>query len=80
MAVPKFNELMLPLLEIASDDQKHHVRDVMRILAKGFNLSDDDLNELLPSGQQTRFENRVYWAKTHLSKAGLLESAGKSVV
>lgn len=36
------------------------------------NLSDDDLSEMLPSGKQTTFSNRVAWARTYLNKAGLI--------
>ena len=38
------------------------------------NLSDEDLSEMLPSGKQSRYYNRVTWACTYLKKAGLIES------
>jgi restriction system protein len=79
MAVPKYNELMLPLLEIAGDATNHHIRDIVPILANHFQLTEADQSELLPSGQQTRFENRVNWAKSHLLKAGLVENEGRGI-
>jgi restriction system protein len=63
---------MLPLLEIVSDKGTHKFRDVIDKLIKKFNLTNEQKQELLPSGKQPIFENRAGWAKTHLKKAGLL--------
>lgn len=65
---------MLPILEIAGDGQEHKLRDAVEALAEKFSLSEEERNELLPSGSQAVFNNRVGWAKTYLKKAGLLES------
>jgi restriction system protein len=43
-------------------------------LAIEFNLSEAERKELLASGQQPIFDNRVGWARTYLKKAGLLDS------
>ena len=75
MPVPDFQTIMLPMLKIAGDGKEHTVHDFLEILAKEFNLSQEELNEFLPSGKQTRFFNRVGWAKTYLSKSGLLAMA-----
>ncbi|MFP3042117.1 restriction endonuclease [Treponema primitia] len=72
MYIPDFQSIMLPLLEIASDKKNHEFRDVIEILTKRFKLTDEQKQELLPSGKQPIFENRTGWAKTHLKKAGLL--------
>ena len=37
-------------------------------------LTDADLAEMLPSGSQRTFDNRVAWARTYLDKAGLIET------
>jgi len=63
---------MLPLMEIASDKNIHTFRDIINKLIQKYKLSDEEKNELLPSGKQPIFENRTGWAKTHLKKAGLL--------
>lgn len=65
MTIPDFQAIMLPLLQYASDGKEY--------LADVFNLSNEERKELLPSGQQTVFDNRVGWARTHLKKAVLLE-------
>lgn len=74
MTIPDFQAIMLPLLQYASDGKEHSLRDAITFLADVFNLSDDEKKGLLPSGQQTVFNNRVGWARTHLKKAVLLES------
>lgn len=65
---------MLPLLEVAADKQEHSLRETVDTLAAAFKLSQEELKEMLPSGQQEIFVNRVGWARTYLKKAGLLES------
>jgi len=77
MAIPDFQSLMLPLLRIAGDGQEHSVGECQDALAEQFGLSEEEVRELLPSGRQTRFRNRIGWALTHLRKAGLLESTGR---
>jgi len=74
MTIPDFQTIMLPLLKYASDKKEHHIREAIEYLAKYFSLTDEEKKELLPSGQQTIFDNRTGWAKTYLKKAGLLDS------
>ncbi|WP_010281039.1 restriction endonuclease [Bacillus timonensis] len=82
MAVPDYQTIMLPLLKTLQDGSEHILKDIYRQLAEEFQLSEEDLNELLPSGTQKTFHNRVGWAKTYLQKAGLLRtvSRGKFVI
>ena len=74
MAIPDFETIMLPLLKLTVDQQEHSFRQVIDTLARQFNLTDAEQRELLPSGQQPIFDNRVGWASTYMKKAGLLES------
>ena len=74
MAVPDFQSFFKPLLEIASDKKEHSLREAREIIAKQMNLSQEDLNELLPSENQTKFDNRVAWAKSYFVQAKILES------
>lgn len=73
MPIPDFQTVMLPLLRFAGDRREHSTREAVDSLAEDFSLSDEERNELLPSGQQATFTNRVLWAVTYLKKAGLLE-------
>lgn len=74
MAVPDFQSLMLPLLRIAADGREHSLAEAREVLGAEFRLSDADREEPLPSGRQTKFSNRVAWAKSYLQQAGLLVS------
>ena len=74
MAIPDFQSIMLPLLQIASDGKEYSMQEARDELAKFFELSEEELEERLPSGLQTTFSNRVAWAKSYLTQADLLES------
>lgn len=72
--IPDYQSLMLPLLKLLSDRQEHSYRDLIERLAIKFKVTDEERKELLTSGTQAIFDNRVGWAKTYLKKAGLLDS------
>ena len=74
MAIPDYQRVMLPLLRFAADGEEHSLREAIEELADQFDLSEDERKELLPSGGQATFDNRVGWARTYMKKAGLLES------
>jgi len=74
MAIPDYQTIMLPLLNTLEDNQEHSLRQVIDDLAVQFNLTPEEQTQLLPSGQQTIFHNRVGWARTYMKKAGLIES------
>jgi restriction system protein len=78
MPIPDYQSCMLPLLCFASDEQEHSLRDSIQSLAQHFALSEAEQSELLPSGQQFTFTNRVGWAATYMKKAGLLEATRRS--
>ena len=73
MAVPDYQSLMLPVLQ-ASFEREVRIRAVVEQLADQLGLTLEERNELLPSGKQTIFANRVHWAKTYLAQAGLIEN------
>jgi restriction system protein len=77
MAVPGFQEFMLPLLKVASDGEEHSVAHAMDAIADQMGLTQEDRNELLPGGTQTRLYNRVTWAVTYLTKSQMLERTGR---
>lgn len=77
MAMPTFQQLMLPLLRLSEDGEEHKLRDASTSLARALGLSDLELDELLPSGKQSRFSNRLAWARSYLKAAGLLENPAK---
>lgn len=75
MAVPDYQSLMLPLLRFAGERKEEtSTSEAVEVLAKELGLTDEDLKEMLPSGIQSTFFNRVGWAATYMKKAGLLEA------
>ncbi len=74
MSVPVYQTIMLPLLELLGDRQEHSLRESIDSLASRFKLSPEQRKELLPSGRQAVFDNRVGWARTYMKKAGYIES------
>jgi restriction system protein len=75
MAVPDYQSVMLPLLQFAAQKETEtSTSEAVEALAKELSLTEDDLKEMLPSGIQTTFFNRVGWASTYMKKAGLLEA------
>ena len=79
MPIPDYQTLMLPLLKFASDGNERKFREAIEALAEEFGLSDEERAELLPSGSQPVFDNRVGWAKTYLKQAGLLASPRRGI-
>jgi len=74
MPIPDYQTLMLPVLKISEDGNTYKFRDVIESLADQFSLTDEERRELLPSGSQAVFDNRVGWARSYLKQAGLLDS------
>lgn len=74
MAIPDYQTLLLPVLKLAADGEEHKFSQAVEELTEEFNLSTEERNELLPSGSQAVFNNRVGWARTYLKQAGLLAS------
>ena len=79
MAIPDYQSCMLPLLKFYADGQEHTFREAVEALATEFKLTDQERREMLPSGQQEVFDNRVGWARTYMKKAGLIESPKRGV-
>lgn len=73
MAVPDFQSFFLPLLQYCSDGETHSVKEAYEAMSVRFGLSEEDLREMIPSGKQTTFRNRVAWANVYLAKAMLVE-------
>ncbi len=79
MSVPKFYEFMKPFLFSIKDGNSYTIKELRKTLAKEFKLSQEELAEVLPSGTQTVFVNRVQWAGTYLTKAGLVTKPARGV-
>ena len=69
--IPDYQTLMLPVLRSCKDGEVS-VPEIITSLADDFQLTQEERKQLLPSGKQMRFSNRIGWAKGYLKQAGLL--------
>ncbi|OYV74737.1 MAG: restriction endonuclease [Chromatiales bacterium 21-64-14] len=74
--IPDYQTLMRPVLECASSGEAR-ISDVVELLANKLGLTAEERGMILPSGKQTRFANRVNWAKSYLKQGGLVEITGR---
>lgn len=79
MSIPTYQEIMRPLLNALADNKEHSLTELNVGLVKYFDLTDAEKLQLLPSGKQGVFANRVGWAKTDLQKAGLMSTISRGV-
>jgi restriction system protein len=79
MALPGFQDFMLPALCFLKDGFDHHKREIFENLIKVFKIKDEDLKEMIQSGTQTLFANRASWALSYLKHAGLISSPRQAV-
>jgi len=78
MAIPDFQKFLYPILKYSSEHNEVSLGDVRDYLTQHFSLTDEDKAERVPSGAQTRFDNRIYWSKSYFSKAKLIENTKRS--
>jgi Restriction endonuclease len=78
MPVPDYETLMLPVLRLIASGAKN-VGECVPTLKEEFGISDEEARELIPSGRITVLQSRAHWARTYLSKAGLLHSPKRNL-
>jgi len=64
---------MLPVLRLFNDGAKN-VAECLPHIKELYGISEEEAEKLIPSGRVTLLANRTHWARTYLSKAGLLTS------
>ena len=72
MAVPDFQAFFYPILRYSCDKLEHSLSEIKTYLTDYFSLSEKDKSEKVPSGSQSKFDNRIYWTKTYFIKAKLI--------
>lgn len=80
MAIPKYFEMYRAFLECLEDGKIHTIKEIKTYVIQNFSLSDEELAEMLPSGKQSVFDNRLSWCKTYLKKANLITSPARAQV
>jgi len=72
MPIPDFQTAMLPLLELIAERETIRTSEAIEVLAERLKLSAAEQSEMLDSGTQTRWGNRVSWGGSYLYHAGLV--------
>lgn len=76
---PKFVRFFGPVIEALQDlGGSGRPTEVVDWIASALNISEEEQNELLASGQ-TRFYNQVHWARFYLTRSGHIDSSKRGV-
>jgi restriction system protein len=78
MSVPDFQSFFYPTLLMSKDGKEYSLNDLRDFLTAYFNLTAEEKSERVPSGAQTKFDNRIYWTKSYFSKAKLIDNTKRS--
>lgn len=73
---PTWDQYMLPALKVLADGEVQRARYVCNAAADILNVSAEEREVLIPSGQQ-RYLNRSLWALSYLSRAGAVERVAR---
>lgn len=79
MAIPKFDEIRVAAIHLLAGGQTMKMLDFLEPLTRHFNLTDEEVNAMYPSGNGHVFYDRVSWALSYLNMAGLLEKPGRGL-
>ena len=79
MPIPKYDEMYRAFLDCLADGQLHRSKEVKDTVAGVFSVSKKERAEMLPSGKQPLFDNRIGWTRTYLKKAGLVQSPSRGI-
>ncbi len=71
MPIPTHDEIRLPALKLLKEKGILKLKDFEVPLAKEFNLTEEDLNQMYDSGNAKIFYDRISWALSYLNMAGL---------
>lgn len=77
--IPDFQTIMRPLLEVVKDGQEYKVSHLIDPISDIFGLTPEERRERLPSQRTSTIQSRIYWARTYMQKAGLLEPTARGV-
>ena len=75
--MPVWYGFLTPVLEVLGDGEVWRKRDLHEAVSKHVGLTDDQREELLPSGQR-RFDNRIGWALSGLNRAELVSKPARA--
>lgn len=74
MSIPTTEDLLFPMLQFLQNGDIRTLKETVAYLATKFRMSGKDIEELQPSGRQTKFEKKVGWARYYLGKVGYIKT------
>lgn len=77
--LPKYSDLFMTLLLALKDGSEKTVQEITHSVVSALDLDEEQLEKRLSSGTQRLIDNRIGWARTYLSKAGLIERTSRGV-
>lgn len=80
MEMPRYHEIMLPILKVLADGKERPMREVVEHAAEVMSLPGELLKETYPTSGAYIFADRAYWARTYLLKAGRIEAVRRGVI
>src|SRR3972149_4356433 len=75
MAIPNFQEFMLPILQIAGDGNEHSFAETLPHVCNALRISEEDQRITFVGGTRTRIYDRFYWAIIYLQRSELLRKS-----
>lgn len=79
MAIPKYDEIQIPALEILSDGIPRKKIEIEEPLSFHFNLTAEERDQMYDSGNGPVFMDRVQWALSYLNMAGLVSKPKRGI-
>lgn len=79
MSIPKYDEIRISALNILSDGRTMKLKDFIEPISKEFSLTEEEINEMYPSGNGHIFYDRISWALSYLNMAGLLDKPARGI-
>lgn len=74
MAIPKYDEMLLPLLHFLADGEQHSLHELAYAIAEHFQLTAEEQAARLPKVRATYLRHRLGWAGFGLRRAGLADN------
>ncbi|WP_144628803.1 restriction endonuclease [Arthrobacter woluwensis] len=71
-SMPNWEGFMIPTLQVLSDGEVRHWREFQPLVADRAGLTEEQMQERLPSGSQIKYQNRIGWAVSFLTNVGAL--------
>ncbi len=79
MSLPKHNDLRIPVMEFLKKNGASLSRDMVIPLSQTLQLTEEELQQMYPSGNGPIFKDRISWAITYLHLSGVITKVGRGI-